>query len=131
MKKILTIFVMMIFILTLQAQTKVHKKIELSFDYVEMYIDTVHIASIKTHTNFDFYDNGYFMNWSSGSERVYHFMYSESCGYNLNRMTFKQTNINYVYVNDFQLFVDSIGVDVSGSKLRIFNKDLKILKFHN
>ena len=109
----------------------VHKKIELTYDYVDLYLDTFLVGTIKTHTNFDILDGGYFIYWSSGTERVYHYLYPLSCGYDINRLSFTRTTIPYVYKNDFKLFTDSIGIDISSKKFVIFNKRLQSLKFYN
>ena len=132
MRKI--IFLLMMFISSsLISQT--HTKFELSYEYVELYNDTLHIGTIKTHTNVDFYDNDYFLSVSSGTERVYHFIYSNSCAYDINRLTFKKTDIEIgkitIYSSEFKLFNDSIGVVIDDKEFRIITKDYKQIIFHN
>jgi len=113
---------------------EIHSKLELSYEYVEFYNDTVHIGTIKTHSNIDFYDNGYFMSISCGSERVYHFIYPNSCVYDINRLTFKETDMKInsisIYKNSFKLFRDSVGVVISKDNIRIVTKDYRQIIFH-
>lgn len=111
--------------------TRLYSKLELSYEIVEMYDDTVHIATIKTHTNFDLLEDNYFLYWNSGNERLYHFMYPESSGYEINRMSFTRTDISHVYKNDFKLFNDSIGIEINRMGIMLFNKHSRNLRFHN
>lgn len=129
MKKNLTLIILTVS-LFLQAQT-VYEKVELSFDYVDMRVDSITVATVKTYTNIDLYDGGYFLTWTSKSERVYHFMYPNTCGYDINRMTFKQTNIPLVYKCSFPLFSDSIAVNISNNRVVMFNKNYQSLIFYN
>ena len=131
MKKILILIILTVSLLSQAQDMRVHEKVELSYEYVELYKDSIHIATIKTHSNFDVLDGDYFIYWSSGSERVYHFLYPESCGYDLNRMSFTKTNADYIYKNDFKLFGDSIGVRFQSDRLFLFTKDYRSLRFHN
>lgn len=129
MRKI--IILLLVFVSFISNGQVVHTKLSLSYEYANLYSDTLLVGTIKTHTNIDLFDNGYFLNWSSGSERIYHFIYPLSSVYDLNRMSFTQTKLPYVYSNDFKLFVDSIGVDISKDYLLIFNKYGNSIKFYN
>jgi len=128
MKKI---FLILIIFFSIQIYSQIYDKLELSYEYVDFYSDTNLIGTIKTHTNFDVYEQGYFLSWSSGSERVYHYLYPLSCVYDLNRLTFTRTEYNFVYKSDFKIFKDSIAVYVLSNELRISNKEYKLLRFYN
>ena len=125
------IFLMILFSMTTNAQKVVHSKLELGYDYVEFYSDTIYLGTIKTHSNIDLFDNGYFLTISSGSDRIYHFIIPNSSAYDINRLTFKQTNIDYIYGCEFKLFGDSIAVYIDDKTTRIINKNYKQLIFHN
>jgi len=129
--------VFLIFILSsliLISQVKTHSKLELGYEYVEFYNDSIHIGTIKTHSNIDFYDDGYFLSISCGSERIYHYICSNTCAYDINRITFKRVkefNNLKIYSNEFKLFTDSIGIYVDDKTTRVITKDLKQIIFHN
>jgi len=131
MKKELLIFILFFVSLISYSQVIVNQKLELSYEYAELYLDTTHIATIKTHINVDFINNGYFLYLNCVSDRIYHYLYSESCGYDINRLSFTVTDISYVYKNDFKLFIDSIAVEISNKQIRFFKKDYKSIILHN
>ena len=134
MRKVIFILLVLSAMISI-CQVKTHTKLELSYEYAEIYNDSIFIGTIKTHTNIDFYDNGYFLSISSGTDRIYHYLYPNSCVYDINRLTFKyikeQENLK-IYSNNFKLFNDSIGVYVDNdNRIRIIKKDLKQIIFHN
>jgi len=113
------------------SQIKVREKLELSYEFAELYSDTIHIGTISTHTNIDVFDEGYFLMWSSGTERLYHFLYSNTSAYDVNRLSFTQTDIKNIYKNNFKLFSDSLRIVVSEKQIIFYNRNKKSIVFHN
>jgi len=135
MKKIKLLLLVVLLPLFVMSQ-KIYKeqvrvKLELSYDFAELFSDTTHIGTIKTHTNIDVISDGYFIFWSSGSERLYHFLYPNTSAYDVNRLTFTKTDIPNVYKNNFMLFNDSIKINVTEKNIIFRNRNYKRIIFHN
>ncbi|NPV12925.1 MAG: hypothetical protein HPY57_14230 [Ignavibacteria bacterium] len=99
------------------------EKLYVSYEYADLYVDTTLLATIKTHTNFDFVNSTYYMFWSTTSERLYHFIYPESACYDLNRISFTYDLATETYKNDFPIFKESVKIKFTQNF-----KELKLIK---
>ena len=107
----------------LNSFSQVTEKLAISYEYADLCIDTVVLSSIKTHTNFDFVNSTQYMFWSTTSERLYHFIYSESACYDINRISFTYDINTSQYKCDFPIFTDNIKISYT-----LNFKELKLSK---
>ena len=103
-----------------------------SFDLVDLIQDdSVIVGTLSTHSNIDIYDAKYLS--LSSSERVYHFIVSNSSAYKINRLTYT-LNENKMFISDFKLFQnEGIKLEFSGEKIRIkiINTNKSLIFYNN
>ena len=115
--KILFLFLLVTFFSNAQSL----KEISVSYEHADLYAnDSTIIATMDIHSNFDFFNTGENLIWSCGTERLFNFIHTNSCGYDINRMKYVSTK-NGIYTSRFEYFKDD--------EIEIFlSRDFKELK---
>lgn len=122
----------LLILLSINVQSQISEKLEISYEWVELYVDTVSIGEIKTHTNFDFINSGVYMYWSTGSERLYHFIHPESSAYDVNRISYSYDILLKKYISDFKIFEGEISIKFTENYKELkLTKDKYSILFYN
>jgi hypothetical protein len=111
-------------IVSVNLKSQVVGKISISYQVADLCIDDTNVlATVKTHTNFDFINSGLYLFWSTNSERLYHFIYPESACYDLNRISLTYDYETKIYNSDFPIFIGEVSIKFTENY-----KELKITK---